>query len=166
MRKLFTILPLVFLLCFTFGCQKSEEAAEEPAVDVEADVEAIKAIIDDISRTWNEGDYEGNMALIDEEAMFLLANGPTLNGIEEIRSLYSNSFNMNTFDVTITTEEIHICGGLAFSRDNLKGSITPKDGSEPTVFDNKVITIYKKQTDGSWKEWRVIYNSNPPPTSQ
>ena len=31
MKKLFVILPLVFLLCFTFGCQKAEEVAEEPA---------------------------------------------------------------------------------------------------------------------------------------
>jgi pimeloyl-ACP methyl ester carboxylesterase len=34
MKKLLMILPLVFLLCFTFGCQKqAEEVAEEPAVD-------------------------------------------------------------------------------------------------------------------------------------
>jgi len=166
MKKLLLILPLVFLLCLTFGCQKGEEMAEEPAVDVAADVEAIKGIIDEITRTWNEGDYEGNMVLIDEEAMFLLANGPTLKGIEEIRSLYSNSFNMNTFDLTTTTDEIHVCGDLAFSRDNWKGSINPKDGSKPTLFDNKVITIFKRQSDGSWKIWRVIYNSNTPPTTE
>jgi hypothetical protein len=31
MKKLLLILPLVFLLCFTFSCQKAEEVAEEPA---------------------------------------------------------------------------------------------------------------------------------------
>jgi proline iminopeptidase len=39
MKKLFMVLPLVLLLCFTFGCQKGEEVAEEPVVDVEADIE-------------------------------------------------------------------------------------------------------------------------------
>jgi len=160
MKKLLMVIPLVLLLCFTFSCQKGEEVAEEPAVDAEA----IKSLIDDYSKAWNEGDYEGFMALIDEEAMFLLANGPTLKGIAEIRSLYSNSFNMNTVDLTTTTEEIHISGDLAFSRDGVKGSINPKDGSKPIVFDNKVITIFKKQVDGSWKIWRHIYNSNTPPT--
>jgi menaquinone-dependent protoporphyrinogen IX oxidase len=29
MKKLFMILPLVLLLCFTFGCQKAEEVTEE-----------------------------------------------------------------------------------------------------------------------------------------
>jgi hypothetical protein len=37
------VFPLVFLICFTFSCQQSEEVAEEPAVDVETDVAAIKA---------------------------------------------------------------------------------------------------------------------------
>ena len=30
MKKLYTALPLVFLLCFAFGCQQGEEVAEEP----------------------------------------------------------------------------------------------------------------------------------------
>ena len=37
MKKLFMVLPLVFLLCFTFSCQQGEE---EAVVDVEADAEA------------------------------------------------------------------------------------------------------------------------------
>jgi len=42
MRKLLIFIPLVLLLCFTFSCQKSEEVAEEPVVDVEAEKEAIR----------------------------------------------------------------------------------------------------------------------------
>ena len=41
MKKLLLILPLVFLLCITFSCQKAEEVAEEPVVDVEAEREAV-----------------------------------------------------------------------------------------------------------------------------
>jgi proline iminopeptidase len=44
MKKLFMILPLVFLLCFAFGCQKAEEVAEEPAVDVETKEEGVKPL--------------------------------------------------------------------------------------------------------------------------
>jgi len=44
MKKLFMIIPLVILLCFAFGCQKGEEVAEEPAVDVEAREEVIKPL--------------------------------------------------------------------------------------------------------------------------
>jgi uncharacterized protein (TIGR02246 family) len=166
MKKLFMVLPLVFLLFFTFNCQQSEEALEESVVDIEADIEAIRSVTQEISRTWNENDFEGYMALMDEEAMVLLANGPTLKGIEEIRSLYSNSFSQNSFDVTATTEEIQVGGDIAFSRDTWVGSANPKDGGEPIVFDNKTIFIYKKQTDGSWKIWRNMYNSNNSPGTE
>ena len=32
MKKLFMILSLVFLLCFTFSCQQGEEVAEETRI--------------------------------------------------------------------------------------------------------------------------------------
>jgi len=157
------VLPLVFLLCFTFGCQQQvEEVAEEPVVDVEADVEALKSLRDVCSRAWNEGDYEGFMAIIDEEAMFLPPNAPTFGGMETIRSIYRTEFDTFDFDLTITTEEIHVCGDLAFSRENWKGSANPKDGSEPNIFDNKNLVILKRQIDGSWKTWRAMYSSNTP----
>ena len=166
MKKLLTIIPLVILLCFTFGCQQGEEVAEEPTVDVEADVQAIKSLIEECSRAWNEGDYEGFMALIDEEAMFLPPNAPSFGGMETIRSGYKTLFDSSDLKVTITTEEIHVFGDLAISLDNWKGSINPKDGSEPIVFDNKNLVIYRRQVDGSWKTWRGMYNSNTPPVSE
>jgi hypothetical protein len=42
MKKLLMVIPLVILLCFTFSCQKGEEVAEEPVVDISADIEACK----------------------------------------------------------------------------------------------------------------------------
>jgi ketosteroid isomerase-like protein len=162
MKKLLSILPMVFLLCFTFGCQKAEEVAEEPVVDVEADVQAIKSLIAECSRAWNEEDYEGFMATIDDEAMFLPPNAPPISDMETIRAAYRNEFDSSDFDLTITTEEIHVSGDLAFSLDNWTGSANPKDGSDPIMFDNKNLIIYKRQADGSWKTWRVMFNSNTP----
>ncbi len=166
MKKLCMIIPLVTLLCFTFSCQQGEEVAEEPLVDVEADVEAIRSLIDDCSRAWNEGDYEGYMAIIDEEVIMLPPDAPPVGGIETIRSIYRTSFDSFDFNVTITTEEIHVSGDLAFSLDNWKGSKNPRDGSEPILFDNKNLVIYKRQVDGSWKTWRGMYSSNTPPATE
>jgi len=43
MKKLFIVIPLVILLCFTFGCQQGKKTAEEPVVD-SAEIEAKPAI--------------------------------------------------------------------------------------------------------------------------
>jgi uncharacterized protein (TIGR02246 family) len=160
------VFPLVFLFCFAFSCQQTEEAAEEPVVDVEADVQAIKSVIDEAGRAWNEGDYEGFMAIIDEDAMFLPPNAPPIGGMETIRPVYKTEFDSFDFDVTITTEEVHVCGDLAFSLDIWKGSMIPKDGSEPIPFENKNLVIYKKQDDGSWKTFRAMFSSNTQPESE
>jgi ketosteroid isomerase-like protein len=162
MKKLFMILPLVLLLCVSFGCQQAEEVAEEPAVDVEADVKAIKSLIDDTSRAWYEGDYEGYMETIDEEAMFLSPNYPAIEGLETLRSIYQTELGSNNYELTITTEEILVSGDLAYSLGIWKGTVNPKDGSEPYVFNNKNLVIYKRQVDGSWKVFRAMYNSNTP----
>ena len=60
MKRLLTIIPLVILLCFTFGCQQGEEVAEEPepVVDIEAEKTAVKALIDDFVKFWETEDME------------------------------------------------------------------------------------------------------------
>lgn len=54
MKKLSTIIPLVFLLCITFGCQQPiEEAVEEGLTE-----EEVNAIMGDVLKVWNNADLE------------------------------------------------------------------------------------------------------------
>jgi steroid delta-isomerase-like uncharacterized protein len=58
MKKLLMVIPLVFLLCFTFGCQKQvTEEVPEGITEEEA-----KAFMDATLEIWNEG----NLDLVDE----------------------------------------------------------------------------------------------------
>ena len=54
MKKLLMVIPLGFLLCFIFGCQQGEQRAEEPVMDVQPDIQAIKNIVQAVSsaRLW------------------------------------------------------------------------------------------------------------------
>jgi pimeloyl-ACP methyl ester carboxylesterase len=44
MKKLYMILPLALIFCFTFSCQQGEEVAEKLPVDVEASEEGVKPL--------------------------------------------------------------------------------------------------------------------------
>lgn len=44
MKKLCMIFPIVFLLCFTFGCQKTENSAEEAKAELDLNPIAAKLI--------------------------------------------------------------------------------------------------------------------------
>ena len=60
MKKLLLIVPLVFLLCFAFSCQKAEEVAEEakPVVDIEAEKAAVKTLVDEWMHCMETEDIE------------------------------------------------------------------------------------------------------------
>jgi ketosteroid isomerase-like protein len=60
MKKLCMISTLVFLLCFAFGCQQAEEAAEEPepVVDIEAEKANVKSVLDRINMAFETEDME------------------------------------------------------------------------------------------------------------
>ncbi len=53
MKKLFMNLPLVFLLCFSFGCQQAEEVAEEGL-----NYEEVNAILEEVVKVYNNADME------------------------------------------------------------------------------------------------------------
>ncbi len=58
MKKLLMVIPLVFLLCFTFGCQQGEEVAEEPVVDIEAEKASVKDFLYQFEQAFGSLDLE------------------------------------------------------------------------------------------------------------
>ena len=151
MKKL-TVLIVGALLIFACGTNDLP--------DVTADLEALKSFNLEIEKVWNEGDYEGYMSLIDDEAVFKGYGMAPVVGIEALRTLYKESFDNFTVKLKTTSEEIFVFGDYAYSLETWMGSMNPIDGSTPEVFDNINMTIYKRQTDNTWKVWRTMYNTN------
>ena len=149
MKKLFMILPLVLVFCFAFGCQKAEEVVEESVVDIEADITAIKGMLDQFDALLNAGEPEKLVSLnYAENAVRMPADESMLRGKEAI------------------LEDVQVDGDLAFMRGVNTGSLIPKDGGEPIPAIGKWMAVYKRQADGSWKVIADIYNrDNPLPTS-
>ena len=148
---------LTFLIASTFliiTCCTNE------LPDVKSDIEALKILSVEMEKVWNEGDYEGFIALIDEEAIFKGPGNAPYKGIENLRTFYEEFFNNLTFKLKITSEEISVFGDYAYSMEIWKGSMNPKDGSPPIIFDNTDVTIYKRQANNTWKVWRTMYNTN------
>ncbi len=151
MKKLLMILPLVFLLCFTFGCQQAEEVAEEPAVDVEADIEAIKKMPDDFNAAINAGDIDKLVSLFTDDAVRIPPNEPALIGKEAIRGLFQQQLNQFTVQNEGVIVDLKVSGDLAFYRGSWTSINTPKDGGEPLKYNGSFVSVIQKQPDGSWK---------------
>jgi uncharacterized protein (TIGR02246 family) len=159
MKKLFMVLPLVFLLCFTFSCQYGEEVAEEPVVDVEADVEAIKGLGQVVMKAFSEEDLDSYIELLVDDAVWMPPDAVTIIGKEKIRNHYN--FELYSFKAAITVDEVQVLGDWAFVRDTWKGTVTQKESGETNEFDEKNLFIMKRQLDGYCKITHAIWNYNP-----
>ena len=162
MKKLLTIIPLVILLCFTFGCQQGEEVAEEPLVDIDADVEAIKDFFDTYTSTIAAGDLDGWVDHFAEDIVAMPPNEATMKGKEASRQWAQPGFDQFNMEEIITIEEIEVSGNWAFARVSYTLKSTPKAGGETFQANGKIIWIFKRQTDGTWKASHVIWNGNEP----
>ncbi len=165
MKKSLMIIPLVILLCFAFSYQtQAEEAAEEPALDVEADVEAIKALGDKWLALFNAGDFDRLMSIYyAENPVQMPPNEPIRIGKEAILSGLKKS--REQFDEhcdSSVTEDVRVSGDLAVARGTDIGTNTPKVGGEPIKFNVKWVIVFERQSDGTWKCVYEIWNDNNP----
>ena len=146
------IIPLVILLCFTFSCQKQEEeVAEKPAVDVEADKEAIKKITDDFNAAINAGNIDKLVSLYTDDAVRIPPNKPALVGKEAIRSLFQEQLDQFTVQNEGVIVDLKVSGDLAFVRGSWTSINTPKTGGEPLKYNGSFVSVIQKQPEGSWK---------------
>jgi ketosteroid isomerase-like protein len=165
MKKLFMLLPLVFLLCVSFGCQKQvEDVAEEPAVDVEADVAAIKGILAEWVEAYNANELD---RLVDfyfaENAVGMYENIPTIEGKEAIlANMKAEKEKYDSICESSIVKDARVCGDLAVVRGNDTGTATPKAGGESFQYDSKWVAVFERQPDGKWKCIWEIGNSNLP----
>ncbi len=151
MKKLLTIIPLVFLLCFAFSYQQGEEVAEEPTVNVKADIQANKNLNDAWDEAYNAVDMDRLLSLYTDDAVRIPPNEPPLIGKEAIQGNFQQSFDMFTEETDSVIADIKISGDFAFVRGTWKDIQTPKAGGEALNFNGSFVAINQKQPDGSWK---------------
>jgi uncharacterized protein (TIGR02246 family) len=162
MKKFLTIIPLVFLLCFTFSCQQGEEVAEEVGVEplTDEDVAANKAVTEAFEQALTSKDWAALAALYTEDAILMPPNQPIVQGRESILA-FSKSFPTVT-EYESTVVEIYGYGDIAIVRG--KGLMTiALEGAQELIKETiKYIEIRRKQDDGSWLIAIDIWNSDLP----
>ena len=144
MKKLLMILPLVFLLCMTFSCQKGEEVAEEPVVDIAAEEAAIREVFETTSKAGLAKDVELFMSCMAEDVVAISTGGK-----DDLREWYSNWFSKGNYwnNGTIEKIEISALGDMAYTV--CSWELFNDEGSRGRISN---VLVWKKQADGSWKQ--------------
>jgi len=135
----------------------------------EADITAIKEVLNQYAVAANAGDFDLWISLWADDGVQMLPDTPTRIGKEQIRKAMKPGFDQMNLDIAITSvEEARAYGDLGLTRCKYKVDMTPKTGGETihAVQDGRALTLYERQSDGSWK---IVYdcgNSNSPPEQE
>jgi len=165
MKKLALILPLLILLIFSFGCEQGEEAAEEAGVKAltDEDVAAIKALGPAIDEIGLAGDWDKFVQMFAEDVVMMPPNNPAVKG----RATYLawiQSMGVKMTDSEFTFHEIAGYGDIAYATATYTEAFTIAGIDEPIADEGKILTILRKQPDGSWLFALWMWNSNLPLT--
>ena len=100
-----------------------------------------------------------------DDAIVLPANGAAVSGRDAITQMLMSYPTMS--NVRFTIDEVEGAGDLAYARGTYEMDVAVPGAPAPVHDKGKFIEIWKKQSDGSWKVTRDIFNSDlpmePPP---
>jgi len=146
MKKLLLILPLVLLLCFSFGCQQAEEVAEEPAVGIAAETEAVREAFWVQANAVKAKDAELLVSTWADD--FISSRGDK----EATREWFTDRFAQGRFEDNFSIDKIEISasgdlGYIAFSFEYFR----IEEGKTTSTGKGFNVQVWKKQADGNWK---------------
>jgi uncharacterized protein (TIGR02246 family) len=139
------------------GCAKQGAGSSDPA----AVQKAIKA--DEVK--WNQEfkarDQEALLNHYAEDAFFVGTGVPGANGATEIRKVYAGGLADHYFSVSFASDKIDSSGDLAYARGHFTESFQDPKSHQIVTDKGSYLTIYKKQSDGSWKAVEDFAASDP-----
>ena len=150
MKKYFCAVSLILLLCFMVGCQKQgDEVAEKPAVDVEAEKQAVAERFQAFVDTSVAGDIEKWKSFIHPEMRWWDFNQKCPVGIEDYTKSMEDFYKSGLKWVCeLGSFEIHIVGETAVLYTAYKNKFKDPEGRE-TVSSGQWTAVLVKQ-EGNW----------------
>ena len=138
-----------------------EAASSGP--DETADLDAIRALMEQVKHADMSGDIESLLAHYTDDVVSMPPDLPVLVGKDALRAYYERAFSQLSIEaLEMTPEETHLAGDWAFSRGKFEETVVPTEGDSFDVV-GKYLFIFHREADGSWKVARLIGNMDGPP---
>jgi uncharacterized protein (TIGR02246 family) len=126
----------------------------------------IKATVEDRYKEWlaaeNKKDVSAVTELYDESAVLMPKSEEPVLGKTAIGEYYKKLFanpNFVPFTLTLDLNSFHVAGDIAIATSVFEGDVT-RNGKQ-IHFRGKNLLVWKKESDGSWKIFRYMYDEIP-----
>ena len=133
------------------------------------DTTVIKEVLGQYEASCNSGDFGLWISLWADDGVQMPPDTPTRIGKEQIREGMEPVFDQMNLEIAIhSIEDAKVYGDFGLTRCTYTLKLTPKAGGETidAMPDGKALTLYERQSDGSWKIVYDCFNSSAPPEQE
>lgn len=143
-------------IVFVFGILSCNQSK----VDTKAEGEKIMEMSKEWSQVASTGDAEKTLSYWADDAILMSSGQPPLNGKKEIKQMVEESFKIPGFKISWQPKSVQVSesGDMAYILEDSQVSFMDSTGKSITQ-NNKAVSIWRKQNDGSWKN--VVDISTP-----
>lgn len=158
-------IPLLFATlasCFIVACSAPSSPDEPESVDREAIGEKLMAMSRDWSNAVAAGDMEAVLSYWADDAVMMAPGQPPLRGKDAIEGFLASTAEIPGFEISWEPLEAHVSAGgnMAYLIERNQISMQDSTGARVTEH-NKVLTVWERQEDDSWKNVVDMWNANP-----
>jgi uncharacterized protein (TIGR02246 family) len=122
------------------------------------DKAAIEKVRMNFNTAFNAGDAKAMARLIDRDGVWMPPGETALVGKENIAARYTAHFAEARSTFELKPGEIQLCGKWAFMSGAFSRADMPKAGGIAKQVSGHYFFVLKKQSDGSWRISRDIWN--------
>ncbi len=155
MKKLLMVIPLAFLLCFTFGCQQPvEEVAEQPVVDVEAEKVRVKSTLDDWVQSFETENMELFSKVMSHDPDMVVMGTDTAEyfiGWEAFKESQQRWFGIaDSMDFSVRNQaiKVHNSGEVAWASQLLDAKVVSQ--GEEFAYEGVRMTLVLEKRNDNW----------------
>jgi ketosteroid isomerase-like protein len=136
----------------------------DATVDIESEAQELMQLSRDWSAMVGAGDLEAAIELWADDAQMLPPDLPVLDGRAAIREYVMGAASIPGFRISWEPESAHVSksGDMAYLIERNIVEFDGEDG-EKVVAHGKVVTIWRKDSSGQWKNVVDMWNAAPPP---
>jgi uncharacterized protein (TIGR02246 family) len=149
-RKHMSVGVAMTLAMLAAGCTKFTQSGS-------GDADGIKQAIKADEKNWNQqfksNDLEGLLGHYADGAYFVAPGSKPANGSTEVRKTYAAGLSDQNFAISFASDKIDVAGSgdLAYARGRFMEKYTDPKTQKAVTDNGSYLTVYRKQSDGSWK---------------
>ncbi len=147
------LLIAIFCLLFLNCCQQGTKLPEDYQAQV---CEELSQLGTKYFEAWDNEDLEACMSFYDKDFVNMYSFGSAAN-LDQCRESYKNMFeNFIIEGVKYERSECLVDHNFAFEVGTLEQTLISNNKEDTVKSITRGLSIYKKQEDGSWKQFRLI----------